>query len=212
MRPLCSRWLRRRSSPSGAGSGAAVEMPQSPRSGRPARLRVLCAVPRRPEPARARHACRTLADRRRPRPAQAADQLHPHLFDRSRARQDSGDRAASRHESAARPVAVEPARISTAGRSTPTIELANKFPDVIEAVIVGNEVLLRGEMSAPELARTIREVKAKVPMRGHLCRGLGFLAAPSRRRRRGRFHHRAYPSLLGGSPDPGRPGGAPCRR
>jgi exo-beta-1,3-glucanase (GH17 family) len=46
-----------------------------------------------------------------------------------------------------------------------TIELANKFPDVIEAIIVGNEVLLRGEMSAPELARTIREVKAKVPMR-----------------------------------------------
>ncbi len=36
---------------------------------------------------------------------------------------------------------------------------------MIEAVIVGNEVLLRGEMSAPELARTIREVKAKVPMR-----------------------------------------------
>jgi glucan 1,3-beta-glucosidase len=46
-----------------------------------------------------------------------------------------------------------------------TIELANKFPDVIEAIIVGNEVLLRGEMSAPDLARTIREVKAKVPMR-----------------------------------------------
>jgi len=46
-----------------------------------------------------------------------------------------------------------------------TIALANKFPDVIEAIIVGNEVLLRGEMSAPELARTIREVKAKVPMR-----------------------------------------------
>src|SRR5262245_6618979 len=46
-----------------------------------------------------------------------------------------------------------------------TIALANKFPDVIEAIIVGNEVLLRGEMSAPELARVIREVKAKVPMR-----------------------------------------------
>jgi exo-beta-1,3-glucanase (GH17 family) len=45
-----------------------------------------------------------------------------------------------------------------------TIALANKFPDVIEAVIVGNEVLLRGEMSAPQLASTIREVKAKVPM------------------------------------------------
>ena len=37
-----------------------------------------------------------------------------------------------------------------------TIELANRFPDVIEAIVVGNEVLLRGEMSAPELARTIR--------------------------------------------------------
>ena len=35
---------------------------------------------------------------------------------------------------------------------------------MIEAVIVGSEVLLRGEMSAPELARTIREVKGRVPM------------------------------------------------
>jgi exo-beta-1,3-glucanase (GH17 family) len=44
------------------------------------------------------------------------------------------------------------------------IALANRFPDVIQALIVGNEVLLRGEMSAPDLIRTIREVKAKVPM------------------------------------------------
>jgi exo-beta-1,3-glucanase (GH17 family) len=45
-----------------------------------------------------------------------------------------------------------------------TIALAKRFPDVIMAVIVGNEVLLRGEMSAPDLARTIREVKAEVSM------------------------------------------------
>ena len=32
------------------------------------------------------------------------------------------------------------------------IALAKRFPDVIQAVIVGNEVLLRGEMSAPDLA------------------------------------------------------------
>lgn len=44
------------------------------------------------------------------------------------------------------------------------IALANRFPDVIAAVIVGNEVLLRGEMSAPDLVRTIREVKAQVPV------------------------------------------------
>jgi glucan 1,3-beta-glucosidase len=42
------------------------------------------------------------------------------------------------------------------------VALAKEYPDVITAVIVGNEVLLRGEMSAPQLARTIREVKAQV--------------------------------------------------
>jgi len=42
------------------------------------------------------------------------------------------------------------------------VALAKQYPDVITAVIVGNEVLLRGEMSAPQLARTIREVKAQV--------------------------------------------------
>jgi glucan 1,3-beta-glucosidase len=44
------------------------------------------------------------------------------------------------------------------------VALARKFPDVIEAVIVGNEVLLRGEMSAIDLASTIRKVKARVPV------------------------------------------------
>jgi glucan 1,3-beta-glucosidase len=44
------------------------------------------------------------------------------------------------------------------------IALANKFPDAIRAVVVGNEVLLRGEMSADNLAAIIREVKSKVPV------------------------------------------------
>lgn len=44
------------------------------------------------------------------------------------------------------------------------VALANRYPDVIQAVVVGNEVLLRGEMSAPALAETIRQVKARVPM------------------------------------------------
>lgn len=42
------------------------------------------------------------------------------------------------------------------------VKAANANPDVITAVIVGNEVLLRGEMSAIDLAATIREVKAQV--------------------------------------------------
>jgi glucan 1,3-beta-glucosidase len=44
------------------------------------------------------------------------------------------------------------------------IALAKRFPDTIVSVVVGNEVLLRGEMSAPELARTIREVRSQVSM------------------------------------------------
>src|SRR5215831_7225289 len=44
------------------------------------------------------------------------------------------------------------------------VALARQFPDEIESVVVGNEVLLRGEMSAPDLSRTIREVKTQVSM------------------------------------------------
>ncbi len=42
------------------------------------------------------------------------------------------------------------------------VALANKYPGTIRAVVVGNEVLLRGEMSAEDLAATVRAVKARV--------------------------------------------------
>jgi exo-beta-1,3-glucanase (GH17 family) len=44
-----------------------------------------------------------------------------------------------------------------------TVALAKQFPDTVRAVIVGNEVLLRGDMSVNDLIATIREVKAQVP-------------------------------------------------
>jgi glucan 1,3-beta-glucosidase len=44
-----------------------------------------------------------------------------------------------------------------------TIKLANQFPDVVAAIVVGNEVLLRGEMTATNLISTIHEVKSQVP-------------------------------------------------
>ena len=44
------------------------------------------------------------------------------------------------------------------------IALAKRYPDVIQSIVVGNEVLLRGEMSAPDLVKTIRAVKAQVTM------------------------------------------------
>lgn len=43
------------------------------------------------------------------------------------------------------------------------IALAKQYADVISAVIVGNEVLLRGEMPVADLIAAIREVKAQVP-------------------------------------------------
>jgi len=42
------------------------------------------------------------------------------------------------------------------------VALANRYPGTIRAVVVGNEVLLRGEMSAEDLAATISAVKARV--------------------------------------------------
>ena len=44
------------------------------------------------------------------------------------------------------------------------VALANRYPGTIHAVVVGNEVLLRGEMSAKDLAATMRAVKARVPV------------------------------------------------
>jgi len=42
------------------------------------------------------------------------------------------------------------------------VALANRYPDTVRAVVVGNEVLLRGEMTPGDLAAAIREVKSRV--------------------------------------------------
>jgi glucan 1,3-beta-glucosidase len=44
------------------------------------------------------------------------------------------------------------------------VALANRHTDVVRAVIVGNEVLLRGELSPDTLIGLVRDVKARVPM------------------------------------------------
>jgi glucan 1,3-beta-glucosidase len=45
-----------------------------------------------------------------------------------------------------------------------TVGYAKAYPDVITAIVVGNEVLLRGEMTATTLIGVIRELKAQVSM------------------------------------------------
>jgi exo-beta-1,3-glucanase (GH17 family) len=42
------------------------------------------------------------------------------------------------------------------------VSLTKQYPDVITALVVGNEVLLRGEMTTADLAANIRSVKAQV--------------------------------------------------
>src|SRR4051794_774410 len=42
------------------------------------------------------------------------------------------------------------------------VAIANRYADTVRAVLVGNEVLLRGEMRGNDLADTIRAVKARV--------------------------------------------------
>jgi len=58
-------------------------------------------------------------------------------------------------------VSPEPAR--TRVQIDTAVALAKRYPDTIIAVVVGNEVLLRGDMAATDLAAIIREVKAAVP-------------------------------------------------
>src|ERR1700761_3159619 len=55
-------------------------------------------------------------------------------------------------------------RQKTAVQVATGIRLAKEFPSTITALVVGNEVLLRGEMTQSDLAATIRSVKAQVPV------------------------------------------------
>ncbi|MEH2508948.1 exo-beta-1,3-glucanase (GH17 family) [Nitrobacteraceae bacterium AZCC 1564] len=53
-------------------------------------------------------------------------------------------------------------RIANRAQMETGIALAKEYPDAIKAVIVGNEVLLRGEMTSADLVANIRYVKSKV--------------------------------------------------
>ena len=53
-------------------------------------------------------------------------------------------------------------RSKNSAQISTVVGLTKAYPDVITAVVVGNEVLLRGEMTASDLAATIRSVKSQV--------------------------------------------------
>jgi exo-beta-1,3-glucanase (GH17 family) len=55
-------------------------------------------------------------------------------------------------------------RQKNSAQLTTAIRLAKEYSSTITALVVGNEVLLRGEMTQSDLAATIRSVKAQVPV------------------------------------------------
>ena len=55
-------------------------------------------------------------------------------------------------------------RLKNLAQIATVVGLTKEYPSVITAVVVGNEVLLRGEMTTSDLAATIRSVKAQVSL------------------------------------------------
>jgi exo-beta-1,3-glucanase (GH17 family) len=53
-------------------------------------------------------------------------------------------------------------RLKNSAQISTVVGLTKAYPEVITAVVVGNEVLLRGEMTTSDLAATIRSVKSQV--------------------------------------------------
>src|SRR6202140_3066094 len=53
-------------------------------------------------------------------------------------------------------------RLKNLAQISTVVGLTKEFPGVITSVVVGNEVLLRGEMTTADLAATIRSVKSQV--------------------------------------------------
>src|SRR5258705_10405967 len=53
-------------------------------------------------------------------------------------------------------------RLKNLSQISTVVSLAKQYPGVISALVVGNEVLLRGEMTTADLAANIRAVKAQV--------------------------------------------------
>src|SRR4051794_16042808 len=53
-------------------------------------------------------------------------------------------------------------RLKNQAQIATAVSLTKQYPDVITALVVGNEVLLRGEMTTADLAANIRSVKAQV--------------------------------------------------
>ena len=93
-----------------------------------------------------------------------------------------------------------------------TVALAKRYPNTISSIIVGNEVLLRGELSPTDLGADHRRGEVEGLGTGHLRGRLGVLGAQSRPDAGRGFRDHSHPALLGGLSDPGRSRRRACGR
>src|SRR5664280_1711971 len=90
------------------------------------------------------------------------------------------------------------------------VALANRYPSTIRALVVGNEVLLRGEMSAEDLAATLRAVEARVTVPVTYADVWEFWLQNRDGPRRARFIPLSFLPLWGGLPVPAATGPPQC--
>ena len=89
-------------------------------------------------------------------------------------------------------------RTETVGRSRRRSGSPARLPDIVEAFILGEEVLLGGGLPLPPRKGYFDGGEAPVRPPRHLCRCLGVLAEVARAWFCGRFRHHPHPALLGG--------------
>ena len=124
---------------------------------------VLCSVPRGAEPAYARRACRAGANRGGlARLAAVTKCVRTYSIDHGL------DQIPAVAEQFGLKVIqglwLSSDRAKNGSEIDGVVALAKRYPHVITAIVVGNEVLLRGELSANDLSQILRTVKAAVPM------------------------------------------------
>jgi glucan 1,3-beta-glucosidase len=85
----------------------------------------------------------------------------PHLLGKRRARQGAKARCRYGPQGAARHLAWAESLPTIAARSRQALTLARRYPATVEALIVGNEVLLRGELPAARIKAYLEEVKRR---------------------------------------------------
>ena len=71
-------------------------------------------------------------------------------------------------------------RLKNLAQIATAVGLTKEYPGVITALVVGNEVLLRGEMTTADLAANHPLGQGAGHRARHLCRRLGILAAQPR--------------------------------